>query len=183
MYNQIYKSIPSQTDSYLRKKENNFSNSNELIYKQYLNTTNQFVQKIIIENHPSTEDLMYILDNFLTENNYPIDFITENESNKIIITFNQENVAFNFTKKLNLEKIKNPAYAVTKITLTLVKNENFKTPKIIKRKKGLSIDTIERLYKGDNLFNSNKTKKTKSKFGNITKLILSNSNSVRGKNK
>ena len=103
MYNQIYKSIPSQTDSYLRKKENNFSNSNELIYKQYLNTTNQFVQKIIIENHPSTEDLMYILDNFLTENNYPIDFITENESNKIIITFNQENVAFNFTKKLKIQ--------------------------------------------------------------------------------
>ena len=126
---------------------------------------------------------MYILDNFLTENNYPIDFITENESNKIIITFNQENVAFNFTKKLNLEKIKNPLYSVTNITLTLVKNENFSPPKIIKRKKGLSIDKIERLYKGDKILNSNKTIKTKSKFGNITKLILSNSNSVRGKNK
>ena len=126
---------------------------------------------------------MYILENFLTENNYPIDFITDNESNKISITFNDEIVAFNFTKKLNLEKIKNPIYAVAKITLTLVKNENFTSPKIIKRKKGLSIDTIQRLYKGDNLFNSNKTIKTKSKFGNITKLILSNSNSVRGKNK
>ena len=78
---------------------------------------------------------MYILENFLTENNYPIDFITDNESNKISITFNDEIVAFNFTKKINLEKMKNPIYAVTKITLTLVKNENFKSPKIIKRKK------------------------------------------------
>ena len=182
MYNQIYKSIKSQ-GNYSRKQENDFSNSIESNYKKYLNRSNQFVQKIIIENHPSTEDLMYILENFLTENNYPIDFITDNEPNKISITFNDEIVAFNFTKKLNLEKIKNPIYAVTKITLTLVKNENFTSPKIIKKKKGLSIDTIQRLYKGDNLFNSNKTIKTKSKFGNITKLILSNSNSVRGKNK
>ena len=182
MYNRIYKSTESQTN-YSRIKENEFSNTIELNYKNYLNTTNQFLQKIIIENHPSTEDLMYLLDNFLIENNYPIDFITENESNKIIITFNQENVAFNFTKKLNLEKIKNPLYSVTNITLTLVKNENFSPPKIIKRKKGLSIDKIERLYKGDKILNSNKPIKTKSKFGNITKLILSNSNSVRGKNK
>ena len=182
MYNQIYKSIKSQ-GNYSRIKENEFSNTIELNYKNYLNTTNQFLQKIIIENHPSTEDLMYLLDNFLIENNYPIDFITDNEPNKISITFNDENIAFNFTKKLNLEKIKNPLYSVTNITLTLVKNENFSAPKIIKRKKGLSIDKIERLYKGDKILNSNKTIKTKSKFGNITKLILSNSNSVRGKNK
>ncbi len=182
MYNRIYKSTESQTN-YSRIKENEFSNTIELNYKNYLNTTNQFLQKIIIENHPSTEDLMYLLDNFLIENNYPIDFITDNEPNKISITFNDENIAFNFTKKLNLEKIKNPLYSVTNITLTLVKNENFSAPKIIKRKKGLSIDKIERLYKGDKILNSNKTIKTKSKFGNITKLILSNSNSVRGKNK
>ena len=182
MYNRIYKSTESQTN-YSRIKENEFSNTIELNYKNYLNTTNQFLQKIIIENHPSTEDLMYLLDNFLIENNYPIDFITDNEPNKISITFNDENIAFNFTKKLNLEKIKNPLYSVTNITLTLVKNENFSPPKIIKRKKGLSIDKIERLYKGDKILNSNKTIKTKSKFGNITKLILSNSNSVRGKNK
>ena len=104
MYNRIYKSTESQTN-YSRIKENEFSNTIELYYKNYLNTTNQFLQKIIIENHPSTEDLMYLLDNFLIENNYPIDFITDNEPNKISITFNDENIAFNFTKKLKIHFI------------------------------------------------------------------------------
>ena len=57
MYNQIYKSIKSQ-GNYSRKQENDFSNSIESNYKKYLNSSNQFVQKIIIENHPSTEDLL-----------------------------------------------------------------------------------------------------------------------------
>ena len=61
MYNRIYKSSESQTN-YSRIKENEFSSINELNYKKYLNKTNQFLQKIIIENHPSSEDLMYLLD-------------------------------------------------------------------------------------------------------------------------
>ena len=57
MYNQIYKSIKSQ-GNYSRKQENDFTNLIESNYKKYLNRSNQFVQKIIIENHPSTEDLL-----------------------------------------------------------------------------------------------------------------------------
>ena len=56
MYNQIYKSIKSQ-GNYSRKQENDFSNSIESNYKKYLNSSNQFIEKISIENHPSTEEL------------------------------------------------------------------------------------------------------------------------------
>lgn len=149
MYNQIYKSIPSQTDSYLRKKENNFSNSNELIYKQYLNTTNQFVQKIIIENHPSTEDLMYILDNFLTENNYPKNYETNLEKKKVSFIFYDEDIAFNFTKLLNGIKNRNVLYVEMNVHLSLTPNNNYNKINDGKMKKrGLSIDSIQRLFNG-----------------------------------
>ncbi len=46
---------------------------------------------------------MYILDIFLTENNCSVNYLTDNESNKITITFNQEDIFFNFNKKLNLK--------------------------------------------------------------------------------
>jgi hypothetical protein len=41
---------------------------------------------------------MYILDIFLTENNCLVKKLTDNESNKIKITFYQEDIVFNFTK-------------------------------------------------------------------------------------
>ena len=150
--------------------------------KSYINTKDQFVQKVIIENHSSTEDLMYILDTFLTENNYPVDYSTDNERNKITITFNQEDIAFNFTRKLNLEKLKNPSYTNTKITLTLVQNENYISPKKIIKKRNLPLDSIERLYKGESFISkSNNMKKSRSRIGNVSRLILQNSNNLRGK--
>ena len=47
---------------------------------------------------------MYILDIFLTENNCSVNYLNDNESNKITITFNQEDIVFNFNKKLNSRK-------------------------------------------------------------------------------
>ena len=51
------------------------------------------------KNHQSTEDSIYILDIFLTENNCLVKKLTDNKSNKIKITFYQEDIVFNFTKK------------------------------------------------------------------------------------
>lgn len=103
--------------------------------------------------------------------------MTDNEQNKLIILFYNDEIAYNFTKELNIEKIKNPAYSEINITLSIIKNENYKPPKNLKKKKFLSFESIERLYKGETLYQkpNNKKAKTKSKFENIGKMVLSNS--------
>lgn len=174
--------IETGTDPLYNLNEEINLNPNHRRSKSYVNSKDQFIQKVIIENHSSTEDLMYILDTFLTENNYPVDYLTDNEHNKITITFNQEDIAFNFTKKLNLEKLKNPSYFNAKITLTLVQNENYISPKKIIKKRILPLDSIERLYKGESTITKlNNMKKSRSRIGNVSKLILQNSNNLRGK--
>ena len=101
--------------------------------------------------------------------------MTDNEQNKLIILFYNDEIAYNFTKELNIEKIKNPAYSEINITLSIIKNENYKPPKNLKKKKFLSFESIERLYKGETLYQKPNNKKTKSKFENVGKMILSNS--------
>jgi len=141
-------------------------NSNKLTYSM-----NQFIPKVIIENFPSKRDVMYILKTTFQENNFPEDYtIQDNDEKKFIVTFDNEDAAMCFTKKLNLEKIKNPTYKETIVTLTLVPNSNFVPEKRIKKKKGLPLDSIERLFKGESIISSNQNK-TKPK--NVKKLYIS----------
>ena len=102
--------------------------------KNYLNLTSQFAQKLIIQNHPSTENILYTLEHFLSENDYETDYLTDNEPNKLIILFYNDEIAYNFTKELNIEKIKNPAYSEINISLSIIQNENYKPPKNLKKK-------------------------------------------------
>ena len=116
-------------------------------------------------------DVMYILKTTFQENNFPEDYtIQDNDEKKFIVTFDNEDAAMCFTKKLNLEKIKNPTYKETIVTLTLVPNSNFVPEKRIKKKKGLPLDSIERLFKGESIISSNQNK-TKPK--NVKKLYIS----------
>lgn len=124
-------------------------NNNRLTY-----SINQFIPKVLIENFPSKRDVMYILKTTFQENNFPEDYtIQDNDEKKFIVTFDNEDAAMCFTKKLNLEKIKNPTYKETIVTLTLVPNSNFVPEKRIKKKKGLPLDSIERLFKGESILN------------------------------
>ena len=141
-------------------------NNNRLTY-----SINQFIPKVLIENFPSKRDVMYILKTTFQENNFPEDYtIQDNDEKKFIVTFDNEDAAMCFKKKLNLEKIKNPTYKETIVTLTLVPNSNFVPEKRIKKKKGLPLDSIERLFKGESIISSNQNK-TKPK--NIKKLYIS----------
>ena len=141
-------------------------NSNKLTYSM-----NQFIPKVIIENFPSKRDVMYILKTIFKENNFPEDYtIEDNDNNTFIVNFDNEEAAMSFTKKLNLERIKNPTYKETIVTLTLVPNSNFVPEKRIKKKKGLPLDSIERLFKGESIISSNQNK-TKPK--NVKKLYIS----------
>ena len=124
-------------------------NSNKLTYSM-----NQFIPKVIIENFPSKRDVMYILKTIFKENNFPEDYtIEDNDNNTFIVNFDNEEAAMSFTKKLNLERIKNPTYKETIVTLTLVPNHHYVPEKKVNKKKGLPIDSIERLFKGESILN------------------------------
>jgi hypothetical protein len=176
MENENLISIESKTKQ-LYTEDDELLNQQQTKKQNYLNSTSQFAQKLIIQNHPSTENILYTLEHFLSENDYETDYVTDNEQNKLIILFYNDEIAYNFTKELNIEKIKNPAYSEINITLSIIKNENYKPPKNLKKKKFLSFESIERLYKGETLYQkpNNKKAKTKSKFENIGKMVLSNS--------
>ena len=176
MENENLISIESKTKHFYTE-DDELLNQQPTKKENYLNSTSQFAQKLIIQNHPSTENILYTLEHFLSENDYETDYVTDNEQNKLIILFYNDEIAYNFTKELNIEKIKNPAYSEINITLSIIKNENYKPPKNLKKKKFLSIESIERLYKGETLYQkpNNKKAKTKSKFENIGKMVLSNS--------
>ena len=176
MENENLISIESKTKHFYTE-DDELLNQQQTKKENYLNSTSQFAQKLIIQNHPSTENILYTLEHFLSENDYETDYVTDNEQNKLIILFYNDEIAYNFTKELNIEKIKNPAYSEINITLSIIKNENYKPPKNLKKKKFLSIESIERLYKGETLYQkpNNKKAKTKSKFENIGKMVLSNS--------
>ena len=176
MENENLISIESKTKHFYTE-DDELLNQQQTKKQNYLNSTSQFAQKLIIQNHPSTENILYTLEHFLSENDYETDYLTDNEPNKLIILFYNDEIAYNFTKELNIEKIKNPAYSEINISLSIIQNENYKPPKNLKKKKFLSFESIERLYKGETLYQkpNNKKTKTKSKFENVGKMILSNS--------
>lgn len=141
-------------------------NNNKLTY-----SISQFIPKVVIEKYYSARDVMYLLKTSLEENNFPEDYkIIDNDENKFIVEFDNDNAAMCFTKKLNLEKMKNPSYKETIITLTLIPNHNYQDRKV-KKKKGLPLDSIERLFRGESLLNKGKT--NKSKLKNTKKLYMS----------
>jgi len=117
--------------------------------KSYLPTLNKYNSKVIVENIRQQKDLFYLLDNFIMENNYQKNYDLNQERDKIIITFYDEQQAFEFTKLLNNYKHKNSLYKDMRVNLALTPNDyynknNFGTIK----KRGISTDTIQRLFQG-----------------------------------
>ena len=157
----------------------NFNNSQKKILltipkhnnTRYIYPLTQFIPKVTIEDYRSKRDLMYLLTTSLNENNYPEDYTLDESDNKIVVSFDNEDDAMCFAKKLNLEKMKNISYKDTKVTLTLVPNENYVQQKPIK-KKGLPLDSIERLFRGETLFNKSNDNNSK-KFKKIRKVYVS----------
>ena len=116
--------------------------------KSYLPTINKYYSKVIVENIRQPKDIMYLLDNFIMENNYQKNYEINQEKNKIIFIFYDEDEAFNFTKYLNSHKHKNSLFKDVNVNLALTPkdkyNKNYETIK----KRGISTDTIQRLFQG-----------------------------------
>ena len=120
--------------------------------------TNQLCAKVIIENCHSYSDVIYTLDNFLSKKNIKTHYETSYELNKIILSFQDEKIAFEFTKLINYKKNNNPAFNNVIVHLSLSPNEaNEKTiihNKI--KKKGLSYESIMRLVNGNSYIKKEK---------------------------
>ena len=78
-----------------------------------------FISRVIVENFPSRVELYQKLDKFISENNYPRDFTTDNKDNIVHFIFKNPDTAFEFVKYLNMEKMKNPLYAKLKTNIAV----------------------------------------------------------------
>jgi len=110
--------------------------------------SNKYFSLVTVENVRKPKDIIYILDNFLTENNYDRDYKTNAEKYKISFVFYNEEIAFNFTKLLNGLKNKNALFTDMNVNLRLKLNNNYNKIGDGRKRRGLSIDSIQRLFQG-----------------------------------
>ena len=146
-YNQINTEQSKDTiiDETRKKTIDTISNSAS---KSYLPTINKYYSKVIVENVRQPKDIFYLLDNFLMENNYQKNYDINQEKNKLIIIFYDEDEAFNFTRYLNSHKHKNSLLKDMSVNLALTPNDNYNKNYETIKKRGISTDTIQRLFQG-----------------------------------
>ena len=116
--------------------------------KSYIPTVNKYNSKVVIENFRQSNDILNLLDNFISENNYQRNYEIQQEINKITVLFYEEDMAFNFTKVLNSHKNKNKLYHDMKVNLSLIPNDSYKHNFQTIKRRGISTDTIQRLFQG-----------------------------------
>jgi hypothetical protein len=137
----------SQNTISTKKKEEKIPNNLKSTTIETL-INNKYLSKVTVENIRQPKDIIFMLDNFLTENKYETNYKHSIEKNKISFIFNEEEIAFNFTKLLNNMKNRNPIYQYINVHLSLTPNNNYNKTKDGKNKRGLSIDSIQRLFNG-----------------------------------
>lgn len=152
-YKNNYRSINTESNKYSiidSNRKETIDSMASSYKKSYLPTINKYNAKVIIENFRQSQDILYLLDVFISENNYQKNYEIQQETNKIIILFYQEDMAFNFIKILNNYKSKNNLYNDMKVNLSLTQKDNYNKYNsfgTIKRR-GISTDTIQRLFQG-----------------------------------
>ena len=123
-----------------KREENNISKTIDTL-------SNRYFSKVTVENIRQPKDILYMLDNFLSENNFPKNYKMNIERNRISFMLYEEDMAFKFTKFLNSIKNKNAVYADMNVHLSLTPNNNY-NKQDGKKRRGLSIDSIQRLFNG-----------------------------------
>ncbi len=110
----------------------------------------RYFSKVEVEKIRQPNDIIYMLDDYLTENNYPKNYQMNSETNKVTFLFFDEIIAFNFTKYLNSIKSRNALYMEMSVHLSLTPNHCYNKIKDGKevKKRGLSVNTIQRLFNG-----------------------------------
>lgn len=134
----------------------------------------KFFSKVIIENFSSRNKLINLLERFLSENYHDVNYEENEENNRIEFSFIEEEVAFNFTKLLHQQKARTPSFYNIGVRLSLVPNKNFgKDTNTPLKRKGLSPQSIERLFSGFGVLSRNKEEKKIHKINGTLDLGIS----------
>lgn len=144
---------------------------------------NKYYAKVTVENIRQPKDILMIFDNFVEENDYEKICEINQEKGKLTFLFYKEEIAFEFSKVLNSHKAKNSLYNDMSVNLTLTPNNNYNKNNLgTIKKRGISHDTIQRLFQG--LGGRKKIKKDiKSLKVLINSPFYSNDNKQRNNNK
>ena len=128
-----------------------------------------FLTKIIIENPPSSEEITFILENYIKITRCEFKYELFYDINYMIFTFEEEKIALDFMKLLFQEKQSNPRFQHTSINIQLSKKKNIsKLPEINNK---IAKGVLKRLYYG---IGYEKKEKPKKKFlGNVQFTIQS----------
>ena len=123
-----------------------------------------FITKVFIENPPSPNDIIFILENYLKRNNINSLYKSDYEINTMIFSFEEEKVALDFINLLFKEKKTNPHFYKTNITVNLTEKKNkVKFPDINNK---AAKEVLGRLYYG---YGYEKKEKPKKKiYGNFS---------------
>ncbi len=80
---------------------------------------------IIVENFPSSVELYNLLNTFLDKKGYSSNYEAELRGSKLIqFSFGDSDIAYEFMKQLNYEKMTSPLYSKVKTTLLLDTNNS-----------------------------------------------------------
>lgn len=127
---------------------------------------NRFIAKVELENIRNKNDCIYLLDEYLKNNKLIINYEVSYEQDKMIFYFKDEKAAFEFTKIIYIEKNKNSLYKNVIVHLSLLPNKSYlRKQKLEKRKRGLSYESIIKLYNGTSFIK--KPKELPKMKGNI----------------
>ena len=123
-----------------------------------------FITKVIIENPPSQNDIIFILENYLKRNKCNSLYKSDYENNTMTLSFEEEKVALDFMNLIFKEKKNNPHFYRTNITVNLKekKNKN-KFPEINDK---IAKEVLGRLYYG--IGYEKKEKPKKKIYGNFS---------------
>ena len=180
--NSIYTTIPTVSNNrYDSIKDISFNNNNNNLYtlnndiltspKIIPNTTikqindNKFYAKVILQNIPSAKELILLLEDYLTEKKYKIYYETSYEADKITFTFQEEKIAFEFTKLIYNEKNRRPKYKDIIVHLSLSPNETYIKKTMENKRRGISPESILKLFNGNSYVK--KIKPPPKIYGNI----------------
>ena len=150
---------------------------------------NPYTAKVELENVRSTKDCIFLLEQYLKTKNKQCHYETFSDQDKLIFSFDDEKIAFDFTKIIYNEKIKNILYRNVLVQLRLSPNQKYiKLQNSEKKKRGISFESIMKLYNGSSFkkrekelprINGNLNFGLKSPFYSINNSRRNNFNSMR----
>lgn len=142
-FNEIKKDKESQSQVQTITSSRNIT-SDIILYK----AKNPFLARVELENIRSKKDCIYLLEEYLKNNNINPHYEINNNQDKIIFSFYDEQTAFEFTKIIYNEKNKNVLYKNVLVHLRLLPNKSYLKRQKLEKKRGLSFEGIIKLYKG-----------------------------------